>query len=151
MKIWLSAALVVAMLAGMAGAEDENHPRISRHRPKSPGPQGTTATAPAAVPSPPPAVSTPAGPSTGNASPAGVPPGAPSGGQIYVWKERGIMHAVSNPSDVPPRFSKRAESLDPNPQIIRMLPEGPFPGVARKTRKHRRNAPPRAVKSAEKD
>jgi hypothetical protein len=131
MKKWLCTVVVLITLSGIAHA---------RYRPNDdeedspPPPAGTAPTATA--------------PGSGTAD----------GARIYTWEENGVLHAVSNPSDIPPRYSKRAESAEANPLIIRMVPETPPPpnpaGTAQRgkkasTRKHapsHRKKPPAAVR-----
>ncbi len=69
---------------------------------------------------PPPAVESPT---------AGAPVGTASKAQIYTWREKGVLHAVSNPSDVPPRYSRRVQPPGADPRIVLMEPEAPAAGA----------------------
>jgi len=105
MKKWLCTLVVLITLSGIAHA---------RHRPDDDDED---------LPPSPPVGTTPSA-----AAPGG---GTANGAQIYTWKENGVLHAVSNPSDIPPRYSKRVESKEAHPLIIRMVPEAPPPGATK--------------------
>ena len=107
MKKWFCTLMTLVMLSGVAHAR--HHHEDDDDAPPPPAP----ASAPASQQTP--------------AAGSGVPNGA----QIYVWKERGVVHAVSSPSDVPPRYSKRAQSPEADPRIVRMEPEGAPPGTVK--------------------
>ncbi|MBT0653537.1 hypothetical protein [Geomobilimonas luticola] len=64
-------------------------------------------------------------------------PGA-SESQIFVWKEGNVLRATNNLSDVPPRYSKRVESADGNPKVIRMVAEKEKPLHTKPVKKARK-------------
>ena len=135
MKRWPIAALALLMIADVATAATQHEPPgAGRHRTYSA--VAASGAAPAIAVQPP--VSPPA-PSEGT-QPANA---AGSGTPIYVWKEKGIVHAVSSPGDVPARFSRRVEGPSEDPQIIRMRPELPPPGAVHAVKKAKGKKPHR--------
>lgn len=104
------------------------------------GGEETEPTPPAAVPPPAPTSGVPTQPpppvpAGGTTAPA--TPGA-SESQIFVWKEGNVLRATNNLSDVPPRYSKRVESVDGNPKVIRMVAEDEKSRPAKSVKKTRK-------------
>ena len=129
---WLLAAFFSMMI--IHGSADAR----SRRAPRSPEPDENDIAATAPAPSP--AVTAPAQPPPQQSSTAGAPPPAfaPGASPILVWKEGNTLHAVNNLSDVPPRYSKRVESADKNPLMIRMVAAGVRPAAAKSAKKLRK-------------
>jgi hypothetical protein len=138
---WLLAALFFMMI--IHGSADARSRRAARS--SEPDENGIAATAPA----PAPAMAAPAQPPPQQAAPAGAPstPSAPGASQIFVWKEGNTLHAVNNLSDVPRRYSKRVESADKNPLMIRMVAEGVRPAAAKSAKKLRKGKSRRQTRS----
>ena len=140
MKRWPYAVLAALMVSGIANAATRHEPIIAR--PQRSAVAVTPTDGAPAIPAPPPATAPAA---AGGTQPAAAPGG---GAPIYIWKEKGVIHAVSNPGDVPPRYSRRAEGPNADPLIIRMLPEGPPPKATRPAKKTKRIKQRGAAKSA---
>jgi hypothetical protein len=133
---WLFTSLFLMMIFhDSADASPRRAPRSW-----APDEDSITATAPPLSPT----MATPAQPPPPQQqpAPAGAPPpsspAAPVAPQIFVWKEGNALHAVNNLIDVPPRYSKRVESADKNPRMIRMVAEGVRPAAAKSAKKHRK-------------